>query len=397
MAFCGQCGSALETADQFCGECGAPIQATAATAATTSAATSDVPTSPPPTAAPPGPAVAPAPAAAAASSGTDQRLALWGGVGALILLLLVGVFLVTRDGDDTAQDGSVTTVPEVAPDSSVIEVPTTALATVPATASPTTSVAPETTTATTQPPAATTVPATTTPPAATVPTVPAGWSPATIPPQAYPRLSEENLIGVPSPQIVDFSAPVPDGLYRTSYISNDGITLTLDLYRFETCEILGYGPCLEGPYLPSEVGASATPEATVDVPLDATTTVIISGWDCGQVIGQGNGTDLAAMYAALAADYDLAFGAALSVGTDPYDLMEIVNANPAARFGPPPAQCNDYYSLVWQYESAPPVYVQWAFDWDTGGAVDPGSLLVPSAIAVSGDSTTVYIYAGFYS
>jgi hypothetical protein len=392
MGFCSQCGSALEPTDQFCGTCGArvpvaappPVAPPDVPTPTAAPPEIDVPTVPPPMTTPMAPPLAPR---------ANQRLALWGAIVAAIVLLIVGVVLVTRDRGGDLQDAAVTTLPGGVPTTAVAGVPTTEET---ATTTPTTSAAPTTTPATTEPPMVTTMPATT-PPIPSVPAVPAGWNPATIPPQAYPRLSEENLIGVPSPPIVDLTAPLPDGFYRTTYVSNDGINLTLDLYRFELCEILGEGPCIEGPYTPLEIGADEFPTGTIDVPLDATTRAVIVGWDCEQVIEQGNGADLAAMYAALAGDYDLAFSAELAAGTDPYDLMAIVNANPVARFRPPAGVCNDGYSLVWQLEGAPPLLIQYAFDWETGGAADPASLLFPSAIEVSGGNTTVYFYAGFFS
>lgn len=332
---------------------------------------------------------------------------MWGAAAACAVLVVVGLVLLLRDDGDS---GDASTGPDAS-------VPATTIAESPATTDPTTDAptsteaAPESTSApattsapTTLPP--TTPPATTSPPttlppttapAPTAPLVPAGWSPAVMPAQAYPRLTEEDLSGSPSPLIVDPFAEVPDGLYATSYVAQDGATLTLDLFRFEWCEILGEGPCLPGPWASDAIGVSEFAEGTVDIPLDATTTVVLSGWDCDVVVGQGNGADLAAMYAALAEDYDAAFGAGLAAGADPFVLMESVHDNPVGRFEPPPAACDDGFSVQWRFDGAPPVLMQGPFDWETGGPVDPASLLIPSAIAVDGDGTTVYLYGGFFS
>jgi hypothetical protein len=383
VAFCSECGTELTPLDRFCANCGtsAPVDAGPAT---------NWPAPPPTT-----PPAVPEPSATPTSK--NRQFALWGGIAACVALVVVGVVLVTRP-DGKTDDGSLpnvtVSVPVAEVPTTIAEVPTTAVeSTEPSTTLPSTTT--PTTTPTTAPP--TTPPPTTAAPVPNVPLVPAGWTSTQMPQQAYPKLTESNLSGTPSPTILDYSAPVPDGLYPTGYVSQNGATVTLDLFRFESCQILGMGPCDEGPYAPDDVGISDVVVGTVDIPLDATTTVVMAGWECGEVVAQGNGADLATLYAALAADYEVAFGAGLAAGTDPYDMMTSVNANPVARFGPPPAACNDGYSLQWRFEGAPPALVQWAFDWDTGGRADPAALLIPSAIAVNGDSATIYIYAGFFS
>jgi hypothetical protein len=315
---------------------------------------------------------------------------------AAIAVLLAGLWFFTRD-DSGTQNAAVTTLPNVTLPTSSTDLPTTRVETTvePVTIPPTSEL--PTTVADTISVPTTAAAVTTLAPVDTTPLLPSGWSPAEMPELAYPQLSEADSSGVPSPQIVDYSGPLADGLYRTRFVAQDGVTLALDVFRFESCEILGEPSCQPGPYENTAVNTSDVADARIAIPLDASTRVVISGWDCGEVIGQGNGTDLAAMYAAIDADYDQAFGAGLAAGTDPYDLMTAVNANPTTRFGPPPAACYDTYSLVWRFDGAPPVLVQWAFDYETGGRVNPASLLLPSAIAVDGPTTTVYFYSGFFS
>ena len=391
MAFCGQCGSRLGSAEKFCGECGTPTKPVPSSASAT----------PPPAASPaasPPPQIEPAPTSPPhllspiPPASTNRHVGLLVAVAAAVVTLVVGVVLVTRGDDNRTENASITSQPNVTP-----PVVTTELSTI----NVETSIAPTTelptTIADTTLAPTTAAPVTTLAPVPTTPLFPSGWSPAEMPELAYPQLSQADFSGVPSPQIVDYSGPLADGLYRTRFVAQDGITLALDVFRFESCEILGEPSCQEGPYEDTTVNTSDVADARVAIPLDASTRVVISGWNCGEVIGQGNGADLAAMYAAIDADYDQAFGAGLAAGTDPFDLMTAVNANPSTRFGPPPAACYDTYSLVWRFDDAPPVLVQWAFDFETGGWVNPASLLLPSAIAVDGPTTTVYFYSGFFS
>ncbi len=184
-------------------------------------------------------------------------------------------------------------------------------------------------------------------------------------------------------------------MYAASYVGQDASTLELEIRRFETCDVLGEPLCFPGPYGPTDLGISDVVEGTVAVPLDTSTRVIISGWECGQVVGQGNGVDLSAIYTAIAQDYDAAFGPGLAAGTEPSAIVENVRAAPVGGFGIP--VCDDNYSLEWRFGGAPAVLVQWPFDWQTDGWLDPATLLVPTVIEVNGSTTTVYLYAGFYS
>ena len=131
--------------------------------------------------------------------------------------------------------------------------------------------------------------------------------------------------------------------------------------------------------------------------LDDTVRIVIEGWDCSSVTLEGNGADLGAMYAALGADYTRAFTDGLNAGGDPYELMQAARYDPSTGFTAPPAECDDEYSLVWRFGDAPPVLVQGVVDYETGGAMDPATLIAPTAIELVGDQTTVYFYTGFYS
>ena len=77
-------------------------------------------------------------------------------------------------------------------------------------------------------------------------------------------------------------------------------------------------------------------------------------------------------------------------------MMQMVRADPPGGFELPPASCDGGYEITWRFDGAPPVLMQFPLG-ETGGGVDPASLLIPSAIEVRGDNTTVYIYAGFFS
>ncbi len=319
---------------------------------------------------------------------------LWGVAAAIVAATIAGIVLVaSQDDPSDGATGSNTTLPAVP--SEVTTLPDTALVptTVAATAVPATTL-PATTLPTTAVPQ-TTVPPATTAPTPDAPAIPEGWSPAEFIEQAFPPAFEGNWIGAPSPPIVDRSGPLPDGVYAASYVRQDASTLELEIRRFETCDVLGESRCFPGPYAPNEVGISDVLEGTVAIPLDTSTRVIISGWECDQIVGQGNGADLSAIYGAISQDYDAAFGPGLAAGTEPSMIVENVRASPVGGFGIP--ACDDGYSLEWRFGEAPPVLVQWPFDWETDDRLDPATLLVPTVIEVNGSNTTVYLYAGFYS
>ncbi len=229
--------------------------------------------------------------------------------------------------------------------------------------------------------------------------MPAGWYPAEFIEQAVVPLFGLNWQGVPSPVISDSQAPLPDGVYSVRYLANDAASITIELHRFESCNLLQDWPCEEGPYTAADLGVLDVAEGTITLPLDASIGVVIRGQNCAEEIGQGNGADLAALYAAIAADYDVAFGAGLAAGTDPNDMVAALGANPTTGFGIVDAACAGAYgnSVVWKYDGAPTIFVQWPFDYGTGGATDPAVFFSPTAISVSGDDTTLYIYSTFYS
>ena len=192
-------------------------------------------------------------------------------------------------------------------------------------------------------------------PAPVGPTVAAGWRPAEMIPQAVIPPFDSSWAGVPSPPIVDQSAQIPDGVYWVDFVAQDGVTLTLDLGRFEACSILDDEfLCGPGPYGSNAIGTVLPAEGEVAVSLDDTTRVVIDGWDCDSVVLEGNGADLGAMYAALSADYNRAFTEGLDAGADPFDLMVAARDDPSTGFAAPPAECDDGYSLVWRFGDGPP-------------------------------------------
>ena len=71
-------------------------------------------------------------------------------------------------------------------------------------------------------------------------------------------------------------------------------------------------------------------------------------------------------------------------------LLPTARYDPSTGFTAPPAECDDEYSLVWRFGDAPPVLVQGVVDYETGGAMDPATLIAPTAIELVGDQTTVY-------
>lgn len=363
MAACHRCGSAVASNDHFCGECGTPVLAAPPPL------TEPVPTVPPPTDA----------AHVSAAPLKAQRMAIYVGGAVIGLVLVVVVLLWTGGGEDGTPVGSEPAA-STTPGTVVSETTATTTTTLP----PPTTVAPST-----EPP---------TTPAPAGPTVAAGWRPAQMIPEAQIPPFDASWAGAPSPQIVDWDAQIPDGVYWVNYVAQDGVSLTLALGRFESCSILNDEfVCGPGPYGSNAIGRVQPAEGNVTVPLDDTTRVVIEGWDCGPVVLEGNGADLGAMYAALGADYTRAFTNGINAGGDPYDLMVAARYDPTTGFAAPSAECDDGFSLVWRSGGGPPVLVQQVIDYETGGAMDPAMLIIPTAVERVGDQTTVYFYAGFFS
>jgi hypothetical protein len=209
---------------------------------------------------------------------------------------------------------------------------------------------------------------------------------------------EASWAGAPSPQIAAGTTRIPDGVYWIDYVDHDRAELTLALGRFESCVLLDdEGLCGPGPYGSASIGKVTPGVGNVTVPLDDSIRVVIEGWDCGPVALEGNGADLASMYDALTADYTRAFEAGIDAGGDPLDLMAAARFDPTTGFSAPSAECDDGISLVWRFGDAPPVLVQQIVDYDTGGALEPATMIIPTAIELVGDQTTLYFYAGYFS
>ena len=321
----------------------------------------------------------------AAAGSKPQRTAMYIGGAVAAVVLLVAILSFTGGDDENATVGSEpatsTTLSAVVPESTAV-VTTTLPA--PSTTEASTTVAPST-----EPP---------TTPAPVGEVVLAGWRPAAMIPEAEIPPFEASWVGAPSPPIVDPNAPIPDGVYWVEYVAQDGVSLTLTLGRFESCAILNDEYiCGPGPYGSNAIGRVEPGAGEISVPLDDSVRVVIEGWDCSSVTLEGNGADLGAIYAALGADYTRAFTEGLNAGADPFDLMLAARYDPSTGFTAPSAECDDGLPLVWRFGDAPPVLVQGVVDYETGGAMDPAMLIVPTAIELVGDQTTVYFYAGFYS
>ncbi|MFN3256775.1 MAG: hypothetical protein ACE37B_13875 [Ilumatobacter sp.] len=402
---CRQCGSALGSGERFCGECGTAVAgnepASSGEPAEPPPAVS-VPAEPPPPVGPPlSPTAAPSGAGAGSSS---QRTAIYVGGGvAAALLVAAGLWFFGRSdsGDSVATDPNPTTIvvePTVpSTEATDTALPTTAVpeTAVPETAVPETTAPPATAAPETSPP--TTTAPTTPPTTAPAVDVPAGWRPGEMIPQSQIPPFESSWSGVPSPMIDPAMGP-PDGVYWVDYVAQDGASLTLLLGRFESCSVLNDEfVCGPGPYGSNAIGRVEPGEGEVTLPLDATVRVVIEGWACEPVVLEGNGADLAAIYSAFEADYTRSFTAGLEAGADPYDLMAAARNDPTTGFSPPPAACDDGFSLVWRAGDGPPLLVQYVADFETGGPVDPATLIIPTAVDLAGDLATVYFYAGFFS
>jgi hypothetical protein len=396
MVVCRQCGAAMGPEERFCGECGTPVvDAAVPSPAEPSAPASDAVT----------PTEFAVPTAASALPDGSQRLPIYLGAGiAAILLVVAGaVWLGRSDDADSVVSEPVATSESGPVASETVPAETVPAETVPAASvPPAETVPPETVAPESTAPPETVAPETTAPPApettVSPPLVPGGWRPGEVILEAQlPPGFDASWAGSPSPAIVP-GEDLADGVYWIDYESLDGPSLTLDLGRYESCDVMNDElACGPGPYGSNAIGRVQPAAGTVTLPLDDTIRVVIEGRECEPVVREGNGADLAALLDALGADYDRAFTPGLEAGGDPYDLMLAARNDPSTGFGAPPPECDDSYSLVWRMGDAPPIFVQQVVDFETGGPMDPATLLMPTAVEFAGDVATVYFYAGFFS
>jgi hypothetical protein len=264
----------------------------------------------------------------------------------------------------------------------------------------------ETTTVTTEAPTTTVAP-TTVAPTTTVATA-AGWTafdPYDIGlPLAVPCCASNWYDLAASPAFPAPGEPLADGVYRIEWEwpATAATTVTARLHRFAPCSELPDGSCEAPPegmaFAPTEVGVDPTDDHVLELPLDATLTVVLggfNGWEADGSYAVGNGLDLVDLVMAVDADFDVAIMQPHLAGANDGDIVAGLVATPAHGFGPAP---DDVLVLAYTHGEAPPLLFQTLFyNWDDPDTSRGSDVLGPIALQVDDGTYTVTVYAGFYS
>jgi hypothetical protein len=306
-------------------------------------------------------------------------------VGAAALLAVTAACgSASDDGRPTSADTPTTQAPAT-------QAPTTEA---PTTGGPTTS-APTTEAAPTQPP-------TTTAP-------PAGWTvidAATFPAPLAAPCCASNWYGVPSPPLPAAGQPLADGAYLIGFDWPDDVTEPIDaeVSRLESCNVLPRGGCEDnggGPYAAEEMGIDRTAVHELTITLDGSLRVVLGGFT-GLTDGAGNfaeatGADLAALVAAVDADYQTAILDPFAAGSTRDEIVNALRAEPAHGFGPPGVDLSG--ELVYTFDGAPPLLYQTlpGIDDDLAARWRGSDVIGRIALLVDDGTYTITTYAGFYS
>jgi hypothetical protein len=262
-------------------------------------------------------------------------------------------------------------------------------------------------------------PTTDTPPAG------AGWeAPAgDFPPLSYVACCGLDWVGDPSPAVPsDPAVPLAPGIYNVRPLTDadgnrdtthgryvDGL-LALEIRPYVRCNDLPEQRCSEeGPYTDTDLGVANEPARIVDLELDASVRVAITGFACDapdQLRNDprtGTGADLLALMQELDAAYETAVATPLREGADPVELAnEIAADSPLGFFDP---GCPSYTNFAWAPEDGPAVmtFLDLFPVADGGTGPTPAEsaserFILPTALEIDETgAVTVYLFAGFTS
>ena len=294
-----------------------------------------------------------------------------------------------------------------------------------------TTVAPTSAAATTSSPAppTTPVPTTVTPPPATAapttvaPTTPPqpAWAVTDLRPRAVVQGHSGNWAGegdARSPAWpADPAATPADGFYSASLTApwepGDRV-LRVRVQRLELCTVLPADTCFPSTD-PAELGADPTEPRDIEVALDDSTRVVVTGFDCFDDASTsppasapandqnkvGKGTQLAELFEAYTADYTDVIVPVLDTGADVYANPELFAGGPddgfvtEAEVCPDPAHANGG-PLRYVHADAPVLLLQSLVDWE-GNLLDAHELVQLNGVWFAGGSPIFMFYAGFYS
>jgi hypothetical protein len=248
-----------------------------------------------------------------------------------------------------------------------------------------------------------TAPATST----TTPAPVTGWEVSDFVPGAAVQGYSGNWAGDagPSPAAPTGTNPPADGWYvatlREPWDPARPDALAVRIQRLELCSVLP-GGC-DNMDDPSEMNIDPTWQLDLDLPLDATTDVVVGGFKCWDAPEQkqGTGVELADLFTAYTADYAAAIEPRLSDdGMTNGQLALDVAASPTGGFVGEEAMCPGEETLAgplrYAHDDAPVLLLQSVTDWD-GGPLGATDLVRLGGVQYTGGVPVFYFYAGFYS
>ena len=216
----------------------------------------------------------------------------------------------------------------------------------------------------------------------------------------------------------DPAATPADGFYSASltapWAPGDTV-LRVRVQRLDLCTVLPADTCFPSTD-PAELGADPSGSREIEVPLDASTRVVVTGFDCfdsepassapasapaNDQNKVGRGTQLRELFEAYAADYASVIDPPLMAGVDLYANPEQFAGGSDDGFVTEAEICPDPASgnggpLRYLHADAPVLLLQSVVDWE-GGALDAHELVQLNGVWYAGGSPIFMFYAGFYS
>jgi hypothetical protein len=237
---------------------------------------------------------------------------------------------------------------------------------------------------------------------------PAAWENIdSLPAEAYPAFTDSNWSGAPSPALAGDAGSLAAGIYHAARVGGDDDSIELEIRRFESCTV-SPGDCVtfEGEEIPPEEIAPSGRALQMELALDGSLRVGVSGVDCQADARVATGADLRAMMRQFDADYAAAIATVPETAIERDDIATIIAAlleSPSGHFEAPSCFEGAFPlgSIRWRGDAGPGVLLQTPLAGDGNGGFEvPESAsavwLRPSALAVDGGGTrTLYLDAGF--
>ena len=205
----------------------------------------------------------------------------------------------------------------------------------------------------------------------------------------------------PSPAAPAQGEAPADGFYAATLLApwspKQPDHLAIRIQRFELCTELPDG-CAD--MEPDEMNLDPSWQLDVDVPLDATTYVVVQGflcWDAPEQ-KQGTGHELLDLFRAYTTDYRTVVVPKLGGPTAGWDVAQEIAAAPQGGFVGEQELCPDGNAgpLRYVHEDAPVLLLQTVTDFD-GGPLDATELVQLNGVQYTDGVPLFYFYAGFYS